>query len=377
MTIKEIINKVITWRLIILLFAIPGIFALGLRPGFTQLTPGFSFPNLINIWANFDGDSYLKLAEYGYSSSFTHTAYAFFPIFPWLIRIVNVFGSYLFSALIISHVSLVLALYFLWKLLRLDYSKKIVDTTLLLLMVFPTAFFFGSVYSESLFFLLSVLTFYSFRKGNFFLACFFAMIASVTRVVGIFLWPALLIELWHQYGKDWKKALNPQAVWLLLPPLGLLSYMRFLSLKTNNAFYFLTSQPLFGASRELDKIVLPHQVFYRYLRMIIFIDHTDPLFFTILLEFITGLGFLVLVVWGLKKLRPSYSIYTALAFALPALSGTFSGMPRYVLVLFPAFILMAEVYQKLPENFRKLYLAVSVLFSLIAVTLFSRGYFIG
>ena len=245
MTIKEITKKVIIWRLIVFLFAIPGVFFLDLRRGFTNLTPGFSLTNLFNIWTNFDGDLYLRLAQYHYSSPLTSMAQAFLPFYPWLIRVTNIFGSYLFSALFISHLSFILALFFLWKLLHLDYPKKLVDTTILLILMFPTALFFGSVYTESLFLLMSVLTFYSIRKGNFFLGCFFAMFAAITRITGIFLWPAIMVELWLRYGKDLKRTFNPETIWLLLPPLGLLAFLRFQLIKTNNVFFFFTSQPLF------------------------------------------------------------------------------------------------------------------------------------
>jgi Gpi18-like mannosyltransferase len=247
----------------------------------------------------------------------------------------------------------------------------------MVLLFFPTSFFFGSYYTESIFLLFSVLVFYLARRGNFFLAGIFAMIASATRITGVFLWPALVIEFVLFYGKDIKKLLNANAVWLLLPPLGLLSYIKYQYLKTGNGLYFISSQPAFGASRTVDKIILIHQVLFRYTKMLIFVDHTSPLFFAVLLEFLTGIGFLGLIIYGLNKLRSSYLVYVALSFFLPTFTGTFSSMPRYVLVLFPLFALIAVVMEKLPPRFTKVYFTISAILAIITIALFTRGYFIG
>lgn len=378
MNIKEIIKKLLGWRLLTLIFAIPAVFLLSIKPGFTQLQTGFSLNNFLSMWANFDGLQYLNLAKYGYGVPQTASAYAYFPLYPWLISFFNLFGSYIWSGLFISHLSLILAIFYLYKLIKLDYSSKIANTTILLLMLFPTAFFFGSVYSESLFLLLIVLTFYSIRKKHFFLGCIFAALASITKVTGIFLWPAILYEFYLLNQQSIKKSIfNPEILWFVLPPLGLLSYMNFLLQKTGNALYFITNQPLYGANREIGSLVLIHQVLYRYLKMVIFVDHFDPLFFTVILELLMGLLFLALVIYGIKKLRLSYSIYILLTYVVSSLTGTFSGMPRHVLVLFPAFILMAEIYQKLPKKFQYIYLFINLLFTLLTITFFTRGYFIG
>ena len=247
----------------------------------------------------------------------------------------------------------------------------------MLLLFFPTSFFFGSYYTESIFLLLSVLAFYFARQGKFLPAALFALIASATRITGIFLWPALIIEFYLYYGKEIKKALNPEAIWLTLPPLGLLAYMKYQLIKTGDALYFISSQPGFGASRTVDKIILIHQVLFRYAKMLVFVDHTTPLFFAVLLEFLTGVGFLGLILYGLKKLRVSYLVYVALSFFLPTFTGTFLSMPRFVLVLFPLFVLLATILERAPKNISKVYFIVSTIFAIITIALFTRGYFIG
>src|SRR3989344_2214667 len=116
MSFKKLLLSVGLWRLAIILAALPAIFILPLKPGFTQLTTGFSLANLYQMWANFDGIHYLNLAKYGYASFYTGYLQAFFPVFPlvvgWLGRRL---GSYLTSGYLLTRLSLVLALWYLYR----------------------------------------------------------------------------------------------------------------------------------------------------------------------------------------------------------------------------------------------------------------------
>ncbi len=378
MSLKNIIKYLVAWRLLILLFAFLGMLLVPLQKDFNIVKPGFHLDNLLSMWSNFDGLHYMALAKYGYGTPQTNAMYAFFPAFPWLIRTFNIFGDYLVSGLFISHLSLIAAVYFLYRLLRFDLDKKTALRTIFLISIFPTAFFLGSIYSESFFLLVSVLTFYFARKGNFLLSCLFGLIASATRLAGIFLWPALVIEFWLFHEQKIKSIIrDPKTIFLLLPPIGLISYMKLQLIQTGSALTFIISQPKFGANREVNRLILLHQVFYRYGKMIVFFDNRlNPLFFTVLLELITGALFLILILFAFKKLRLSYAVYGFLSYLLPTLTGTFSSLPRYVLIIFPAFMLLATWYQKQTNRMKTFYITLSLLFTFFAVIFFTRGYFV-
>ena len=379
MTLKQAFIKVGYWRLATFVIALLAVPLITLRPDFTRVESRFEIWHVFDMWANFDGQHYLDIADYWYGV-FPHTDknYAFFPIYPALIRGVNLITqNSLLSGLIISNLAFVFALFYLFKLLKLDYSTKISNLTVLVLLFFPTSFFFGSYYTESVFLLISVLVFYLARQGKFLPAAFMALIGSATRITGVFLWPALALEFYLYYGKYKKKLFNPEAIWLILPPLGLLSYVKYQFQKTGDALYFITSQPAFGAGRTVDKIILIHQVLFRYAKMLIFVDHSSTLFFSVLLESLSGVGFLALIIYGLKKLRISYLVYVTLSFFLPTFTGTFSSMPRYVMVLFPLFALFATVLEKAPKQLYKAYFIISSILAIITIALFTRGYFIG
>jgi len=327
------------------------------------------------LWsrANFDGMHYLDIARKGYGIY----QQAFFPLYPRLINLLTpLFGGRdLLAGLSISLVSLLLGLVLLGKLVKWDYGGKIAKRTIILLLLFPTSFFFSMVYTESLFLFLVLTSFYFARVRKWWLAGIFGALASATRFTGIFLFPALLVEWWSE-KKQFNHLTMKQLSHLLavgLIPLGLLWYMRFLSTQYGDSLMFLHVQPFFGAERS-DKIVLLYQVFWRYFKMLWTVQKASLIYFVVVLEFLAGLGFLGLL--GLayrKKIRISYLIFAALSYLVPTLTGTFSSMPRYVLTLFPCFIMMALIENKV---IRYSLLIISSFLLIACTILFSRGYWV-
>ena len=67
-------------------------------------------------------------------------------------------------------------------------------TTLIMLNVHPTSFFFSAIYSESLFFLFSILVYWFSARKRYILAGLFVSAASLTRVNGFLLAAIPVIE---------------------------------------------------------------------------------------------------------------------------------------------------------------------------------------
>jgi len=333
-----------------------------------------------SIWANFDGVHYLLIAQNGYGLY----QQAFFPLYPWLVRWLTQFThNYLFSGLLISYLTFFAGLYFFYRLLLLDFSEKFVRRTIILLLLFPTSFFFVSTYSESLFFFLLIATFYFARKGKWLISGIFGALASATRMVGIFLLPALLVEWWEQnkiqnskfkIQNDNLKFKIFQIFSIFLTPLGLIFYMRYLAVHWGDFLLFAHVQEHFGAQRTSGKIILLYQVFWRYFKMIL-TTKPDPLYFVVWLELLTAAGFLTLLIWGyFQKIRPSWLLFGILAYLLPTLSGTFSSLPRYVLVVFPGFIGLSLLTEK--YCWRKFLYLIFAIILIISVVFFTRGYWL-
>lgn len=376
--IFKILLIFLTWRFALIVISF---FAINFVPlaqidrflggGFVNYTIS---PHLFSL-GNFDGEHYLSIAIFGYK----HLEQAFFPVYPLLISFFaipdqfNLLTSLVNSTivgLVISNVSIVLALIFLFELIKMDFPKKIAYLTIIFLLIFPTSFYFGSLYNESLFLLLSVLSFYSVRKGNWFLAGIFGMIASSTRVFGVLLLPALLIEAWQQ------KENFSKFFWVLLIPIGLGVYMWYLNATVGDPIAFYNFQTLVGEQHQKGIIILP-QVYFRYIKMILTTSTQNPIFQTIVLEFFVGLVFFLLPIYGyFKKIRLSYLVYAMLSFLIPAIQGSFSSAPRYALVIFPSFLALAIFWSGLSKLPKVILLSFSGVALIIETALFLRGYWV-
>ncbi len=215
------------------------------------------------------------------------------------------------------------------------------------------------------------------RKGQWFYAGLLGAFATGTRIVGLALIPALIVEAYMQYKMNFKKYTLPiLAAFMTL--LGIVVYMLFLKARTGDPLNFFTSlNSVFGAQRD-DSIVLLPQVFYRYIFKILpNIDyHYFPQVFTTLLELGSGLLFLVLSIIAFFKIRLSYAFYLAFGYLIPTLSGSFSSFPRYALVLFPGFILMALGMQIIPRPARAFVYISSAVLLFVSLSLFVRGYWV-
>jgi len=371
-TLKWIFLVFVSWRLSLVLITLVGIELFPLREGFLGGgTLNYLKNPLFWSWANFDGVHYLIIAKQGYYQY----QQAFFPFYPFLVRFVAlIFKNYLFSGLLVSHLSLLAAIVLFYRLVRLDFEDKIAKRSIIYLLIFPTAFFLGSVYTESLFLALVLATFFSARKGNWVLAGLFGALASATRLVGVFLFPALIVE-WYLAKTRNKKQKTRTVLPIFIILSGLLVYMWYLQKTVGDPLYFIHVQPFFGAQRTGGKLILLYQVFWRYLKMLITVQKWTPTYFAVILETISGAMFLLLIVFAYLRRWYSYLVFMAFAYLAPTLTGTLSSMPRYVLVLFPGFIILAELEEKY-RWLRILYPAIAVLFTIISVLFFTRGFWV-
>lgn len=371
----------VIWRIFLLVFAASAptfIPVFGERfPYRAEVLQNIYYENWFWPWGNFDGVHYLRIAKEGYEAEFSQ---AFFPLYPILIsNLGNLFGKeYLAAGFLISNISFFLALFFLLKLLSFDYPLSTVKKTIILLLIFPTSFFFGSIYTEGLFLLLIVLSFYFARTNNFFLASISGFFASLTRFFGLFLFPALILEY---YLLNKEKITPPYILtslrslfWLLLIPAGLGVYMGYLGFSFGDPFYFLTAQPIFGAERTAGEIVLFPQVVWRYLKILFSVSPQTLSFYNALFEFSSTLLFFIFIILAFLRTRLSWALFSLLAFLAPTFTGTFSSMPRYVIILFPSFLLLSSWLKNKYIFGFVCFMSLALL--LIWTMLFIRGYWV-
>ena len=348
----------------------------------------FGLPQLISALANFDGIHYLLIAHRGYAQ----WEQAFFPLYPLLIGVINpIFHNELITGLLISNVAFLIGLVFLFKLLKTS-SSNIKRWVLIFLLAFPTSFFFSAVYTEGLFFMLFVLTLYYLKRNNYRLMTLFAMLAAMTRLIGIFLVIPIAFHLLENYQtskiKYQKYILNIKNLFLAAPFIGLGIYCFYLWKTTGDPLFFLTSQPVFGANRSTHLIFLP-QVAWRYIKIFSTASHNFQyyvswfefivffLVFTVLIfDLIKHLKFTKSALWRIEIKnydRLALNLFSFANLILPTLTGTFSSIPRYALFSVSFFIILAEI-----KN-RSVKIAIALLFFIFHVlilSLFGLGYFI-
>ena len=161
---------------------------------------------------------------------------------------------------------------------------------------------------------------------------------------------------------------------LYIAPLGLIAYMFYLQLNFGDALFFWHAQPVFGAAREGGRIILPPQVLWRYIKILTSVSPGQLSFFIPLTELVSTVSAVMILIFARRKnIRTSYLIYSWPSLVLPALTGTLSSMPRYVLIIFPVFIYLGLIKHK---SIKLLLLYAFFLLLITFTVLFTRGHWI-
>ncbi len=392
------------WRIfdfLIIFFSQKIIPYLGFFPYGDQL-PGFNLPTWISSLANFDGLHYVLIAKNGYSQF----EQAFFPFYPLIIKFLTPLFSnnQLLTGLIISNISFLLGLILFYKYLKLiltdltdstDFIRFYPILSVLFLIAFPTSFFFGAVYTEGLFFLLLILTLYFLKKERYLLIFVSAFLASLTRLVGVFLVIPIIFHLMQKLkskSQNLKSKLKSflYSILIVSPLIGLATYCFYLYKTTGDPLFFLTSQPIFGANRSSHLILLP-QVYWRYFKIFITANWNFQ-YFTSLVEFIFfNFVFVILTldllktinlrIKGLKNYelritdysRLGLNLFSFVNLILPTLTGTFSSIPRYALFSISFFIYLSQIKNVF---IKYLIIGIFLILHILLLGYFSQGYFI-
>jgi hypothetical protein len=324
-----------------------------LDPLYTTLPYTDSFANLlIAPAARFDAAWYLAIANHGYEVG---GRAAFFPLFPGLVRVGGeLLGSPLVAGILISSGCGLGGLYFLHRLVTLDFGVERARTVVWLAAWFPGALVISAVYSESLFQLVSVGAIYAARLDRWPLAAVLGAAAAATRSGGVIVIVPLLIIYWYRYRR-----IRPDILWLLIGvPAGLAAYVLYLGVSTGDPTSVFSAQaawdrsfvPLGGialgllsAIQGLAELVIPGLA-----RSPAANTHGVP---TQLIDLrdIAMFCFLVGGIWlcteASRRLNPAYTAYAicglALPLSVPAGGFPLMSLPRFEFVIFPLWIALA------------------------------------
>ena len=160
----------------------------------------------VDVWARWDSDWYLRIAEHGYADAPSSTP-AFFPLYPGLVGALGrlLLGHYVLAGVLLSLAACAASFVLLHRLALPRLGADGARRAVLYLAVFPTSLFLVAVYSESLFLALALAAFLLAERGRFAGAGLVAGLALLTRPAGLALLPALALLAWR--ADDRRRAL--------------------------------------------------------------------------------------------------------------------------------------------------------------------------
>ncbi|MGI8586710.1 MAG: mannosyltransferase family protein [Chloroflexia bacterium] len=350
---------------------------------------------LVGVWAHWDGLWYLQIASSGYRPGDGTTA--FFPLYPWAVGAFGALlgGRYLLAGVVLSSLIFAGVLLLLYRLVSEQYPEGTASRAVLYLAIFPTAFFFWAVYSEGLFLLLALGMFYAASHRRWLPAGLCLAAALWTRPFGVVLLPCLLLEAvsrqlsaisyqpsafsgrWsvvsgqprffaalrmtvgrlrmtvgpHSALRSPHSALRTTFCVLLLPLAAAGGLLAWSGLALGDPVAFLTTQAEWNRAFSLPWNTVVNAFKAAADTRFAYQEENQSWFYLATLLLFGGLAVAGWVSRGGGEsyrplLRPSHALYLTLGLLFPLLSATprnpLLSLPRFALVLFPAFILMAR-----------------------------------
>jgi hypothetical protein len=305
-------------------------------------------------FTRYDSGWYYQIARYGYLFVAGGPSVgvgkpgkiAYFPLYPLLMRYAgHLFGrtgpAVSLGGIFVSWTAFVLAMVALFHLAERDVARDRAEQAVLLTAIFPFSFFFGMVYTESLFLLLTVVTFHGFRTRRWLLGGVFGALATATRVNGILMLPALAWLAWRGVEPNARDRVVA-VVGLLLVGCGVGAYSVYVYRLSGNPFEWAASIERWGyypggapwlVHVRLVRMLLTHP--YAYLAG----ERMAPY------DALNGLSALMFVmvtpfVW--RRFGAGYGLLMLANLWLPLSSGQYEGLGRYCSVMFPFFIWLAS-----------------------------------
>jgi hypothetical protein len=326
---RYIISLTFTIKIITLLFGVHAFNA------FQAAAPG---SGSLEVWNRWDSPAYLNVARHGYTSTGPdRVQLVILPLYPFCVHAFAVIArNYLISAFVVSGVAAAVAAVLLYKLTRLDNSRATALKAVWLMLIFPSSFFLHIAYAESLFLALAIGCLYAARSDRWMVSGITGALAAMTRINGLILIPALATEAIQQFisSRKWRS----QWLWALAPLGGFAAYLFANYTTTGDALAFLSIQHenwhksldwpwrAIHGSFDLIRFGRPNEASIRGLEESLFI--------------VLGLACSV-AAW--LTMRPAYASWMTLNWILFTSVGFILCIPRYTLVMFPIYILLAHI----------------------------------
>jgi hypothetical protein len=283
---------------------------------------------LLAGWQRFDTNWYLAIAREGYAQA---GSTVYFPLYPLLIRAASlVTGNAMVAALLVSNLALVGALYYLYRLAEGIFDADAARRTISFWLLFPTGFFLFAAYTESFFLFLSLGALLLAQRERWGISIIFAVLAALTRLQGALLILPLAYLIWKQVSARKLQFTDAfRLLGLLLIPAATLGF-----LALTNASLLSTYEGELHA-----RFVMPWENVSAALATLALGQGSPIDALNLILTALFGL--MLVAVW--RALPREHFVYALAMYLAPLFRMTTTqplvSMDRYVLALFPVFIL--------------------------------------
>ena len=320
---------------------------------------------LANLPVRWDAGWYGSIAMFGYQwdGRFSKQAnIAFFPALPALMQPVgDLIGArgpgvtrdgqmlhYLWAGVFISLAAFFVGLVYLSRLTRLIVGADSAPAAPMLLAAYPFAVFFNAPYTEGLFLLASVATFYHFHREQWVAASLFGLLVGLSRPNGCLIAVPLAIvgaqAIYSRWRSDPGNAslgslTRPAAVRLLvaaMPGFAMLGFTAYLRYEIGVWFAWARMQEAWGRSLTTRPIAQG----WEWLTTEGLIAVTRGVPFDTLNTL--AVLFVLAMFWSvLRRVGLAYAMFVALNLFPPVFTGGALSMGRISSTLFPVFIALA------------------------------------
>jgi hypothetical protein len=257
-----------------------------------------------------------------------------FPLYPLLMAAgERLVGDAAVAGLLTACLCYLAAMVLLYRRVATLEGEPLALRTVLFLSVYPTAFIFNAIYSAPRLLLPALLCLESVEDGRPRRAGLYGLLASLTRLAGGLLAPCILLEqLWLAPAGGRRRALLQGLLGALLASLGWAAYFCYLRRLTGSFWIYFTAQQ--GWHKQL---VAPWTGLAGI--AVGLLSGNAPA----MADFMAALLFMGLALWGLRRLRGGQALYLLLGLLMPLCSSNPLGLPRYLMVLYPGFLLLARL----------------------------------
>ncbi|MBQ6518959.1 MAG: hypothetical protein IJI14_09575 [Anaerolineaceae bacterium] len=302
---------------------------------------------LIDIWCRWDSEWHLSIVKWGYVASedisSTYSNIAFFPLYPYLIKLFTFWmperfqteSVYLLVGLIISNISLVLAMYGIAKLAEKLFCRTTALSAILVMFCLPCGFYFSAFYGESLFLCLIVYTLILAENGQWKWSALCAAGAALCRPHGVLvLLPVICI---YMSGINWDfRKIGTAWLWYLLVPAAVCGFFYGLYTITGDFFAFFKAQSSWGRSlTDTSAFALYFEPLHT--------RHNRPTTIDLIMICTSLILSIMLLIQHKNK---AYGIYSLVCTLVLIGTGNLYSMMRYTAVIFPIWIYLADLLGK-------------------------------